>query len=175
MGSGEVLICTGKNFADSLSASAVGRPIMLVKDALTSDQIEFLNHSSNSFVIIGGTSAVSEHVERQLRQLRHTTRLSGSTRYDTSIQVASFFFEAPSRAVFAYAQNFPDGLSGGPLAYALKAPLILTASGKQGAAVGYTTEKKIREGYVLGGTGLINDASVRVVFDMDPNNIIWAK
>ena len=164
MGSGEVLICTGKNFADSLSASAVGRPIMLVKDALTNDQIEFLSFYSNRFVIIGGTSAVSEHVERQLRQLRHTTRLSGSTRYDTSIQVASFFFEAPSRAVFAYAQNFPDGLCGGPLAYTLGAPMILTSTGKETTAAAFIQNKGIAGGYVLGGPGLISEKAVENIF-----------
>ena len=175
IGSKDIIVCTGLNFADSLSASATGLPILLVKDGLYANQKEFLKGAKGDFVIIGGTNAVPELVENQLKDFGSVERLAGNTRYESSVLVAEKFFRKPANAVLAYAQNFPDGLSGGPLAYALKAPLILTASGKQGAAVGYTTEKKIREGYVLGGTGLINDASVRVVFDMDPNNIIWAK
>ena len=160
----EVLICTGKGFADSLSASAVGRPILLVGDALTREQEELLARSSGQFVIIGGTGAVNTAIEEKLSTMGSVTRLSGRSRYETSVEVAVYFFGWPSQAVLAYAQNFPDGLSGGPLAYALGAPLLLTATGSESAATHYANYFGISGGYVLGGKGLISDDTAEGIF-----------
>ena len=51
----EVLIATGKNYADSLSASATGLPMLLVDKNLTDSQKAFLQNTSRKFVILGGT------------------------------------------------------------------------------------------------------------------------
>ena len=51
----EILVCSGYGFADSLSASASGRPILLVGDALSDEQKAFLKDiNSIKFAIIGG-------------------------------------------------------------------------------------------------------------------------
>ena len=63
----------------------------------------------------------------------------------------------------AYASTFPDGLLGGPLAYAQGAPLILTKDGKSEAG-NYLAEKGITSGYVLGGDGLISDGFAQNIF-----------
>lgn len=166
---GEVVICTGKGFADSLSASAVGRPIVLVGDSLTAQQEELLAQTSGEFVIIGGTGAVSTDVENRLKELGTVTRLSGKSRYETSVEVAAYFFSFPRQAVLAYAQNFPDGLSGGPLAYALGAPLLLTANGNENTAAFYAQYNMIGSGYVLGGQGLISDDTADAIFVDGPD------
>ena len=124
---------------------------------------------------MGGTSAVSGTVESQLKTYGSVKRLAGDTRYDTSVLVAKEFFSAPKAAVLAYAQNFPDGLSGGPLAYTLKAPLILTDNKKPAPAVAYATGLGIKSGYVLGGTGLISDKVVKNVFSMTADDTIILK
>ena len=161
----EVIICTGKGFADSLSASATGLPILLVGDKLTSAQIDFLYTTSGKFTIIGGRGAVSSAVENQLWDIGSVTRIAGSSRYETSTMVAERYFANPSRAVLAYAKNFPDGLCGGPLAYYLGAPLILTDNSYD-VAREYTRYAGIGNGYVLGGTSLISDNSVRQIFGL---------
>ena len=160
----DIIVCTGKDFADSLSASAVGLPILLVKDGLTAEQKEFLTGCGSNFIIVGGEKAVTPTVEKQLKTYGSVKRLAGSTRYETSVMVAKEFFEAPSTAVLAYAQNFPDGLCGGPLAYSMGAPLILTASGKQADAQAYTETLGIQTGLILGGTTLINDKVANSIF-----------
>ena len=162
----EVIICTGKGFADSLSASATGLPILMVGDKLTDDQLSFLYSTSGRFTIIGGKGAVSSTVENQLRNIGSVTRLAGSSRYETSTMVAERYFSNPSRAVLAYAKNFPDGLCGGPLAYFMGAPLILTDNNYD-VARSYTRYAGIGNGYVLGGTSLISDDSVRQIFGMN--------
>lgn len=168
----EILVCTGRGFADSLSASASGKPILLVGKSLTEDQREFMNaHKGNRYYIIGGESAVSKEIESVVRAYGTTERISGSTRFETSILVAEAFFDGSDEAVLAYAKNFPDGLCGGPLAMSKNAPLILTATGKELNAVTYTKNNSISAGVVLGGAGLISDEAVLEILDTSEINI----
>ena len=166
VGNKDIIVCTGKNFADSLSASAVGLPILLVKDGLYANQKEFLKSISGNIIIVGGTNAVNTTVEKQLASYGNVTRLAGSNRYETSVQVAKRFFDNPSSIVLAYAQNFPDGLSGGPLAYVLKAPLILTDNNKPAAAKQYADAYDVTGAYVMGGTSLISDKVAKNIFSI---------
>ena len=160
-----VLICTAFGFADSLSASATGLPILLVGNSLTQAQKDFLAATSREFIIIGGTSAVSAAVEAELGNIGSVYRLSGASRYQTSVMVADAFFGNPSAAVLAYAQNYPDGLCGGPLAYLLNAPLILTDNRNPSAADAFIESTAL--GYVVGGSGLISDDTASNIFDLD--------
>ena len=176
VGDKDVLVCTGKDFADGLSSSAVNRPVLLVKDSLSSAQKEFLaSLNGNNIYIIGGTNAVNVKIENALSNYGTTERIEGATRYQTSVNIAKKFFPDASNAVLAYATNFPDGLSGGALAYSLDAPLILTMSGKESAAVGYTRDAGITSGIVLGGPKLISDGAVRKVFQMGDGDQILVK
>ncbi len=168
---GEILVCTGYNFADSLSASATGKPILLVNNGtgkLTTGQKNYLNSlSKKSFTIIGGTSAVSDTLASALRSYGSVGRISGANRYETSVKVAQKYFSSPKGAVLAYAQNFPDGLCGGPLAYMCGMPLILTANGSTAAAESYVDSKGITKGYVLGSNTLISSASANTIFNLN--------
>ena len=163
---GEILICTGSTFADSLSASATGKPILLVKNKeLTDGQLAFLKkHAGSQFYIIGGEGAVSRTIENAIKKYGTTKRIYGDSRYETSVEVAKAFFKTPDSAVLAYAKNFPDGLSGGPLVTEMNAPLILTSTGKIDAAAGYVGRYNIDKGFVLGGSSLISDAAVQKIF-----------
>lgn len=174
----QMIVCTGKDFADSLSAAALGLPILLVdKKGLKPSQKEYLKSIGDRFFfIIGGTGAVTEATEKELgKTYGGTNRIGGKTRYETSTKVAEYFFYKPATGVAAYGQNFPDGLCGGALAYAINAPLILTANGKTTEAETYTKKTDIRFASVLGGTTLINDKSVRSIFHMKSSDPIEVK
>ena len=158
-----VLIATATNFADSLSASAAGLPMVLVYGSLRADQKEFLATTSRSFIIIGGEAAVSKSLENELAAIGSVTRVAGSSRYETSVLVAEKFIQNPDAVILAYAKNFPDGLCGGPLAYALGAPLILTDNSGYSTADTYVSG--ISAGIVVGGTGLISDETANQIFD----------
>ena len=174
VGNKDILVCTGKNFADGLSASAVNMPILLVKDSLNSSQQAFLSSLSggNKIYIIGGTNAVNKNTANALAAYGTVERIEGATRYETSVNIAKKFFTDADCAVLAYAQNFPDGLSGGPLAYALNAPLVLTAGGKEGVAVTYAAQAGIKSGVVLGGPTLISDKVVRKTYQLSDSTTI---
>lgn len=162
----ELLVCTAYGFADSLSISATGKPVLLVGNTLTEQQKEFLSqHTPDTICIIGGTGAVSTQIEEELLHYTpYVSRLAGKDRYETSLLVAQEYFTWSLNAVLAYSQNFPDGLSGGPLAYILDAPLLLTKSGNMTCA-SYCYEYEIYDGCVMGSDELIDDATARKYFN----------
>jgi len=165
----DILVATGQDFADSLSASATGLPILLVNGkpgkTLSEAQKDFLAGVTGKIYIIGGESAVPESMVQQIETAsgKETERIAGGSRYETSVKIAGQFLGGAESAVVAYASTFPDGLCGGPLAYAVGAPLILTKDGKS-EAPGYTTGNNITSGYVLGGDGLISDEFAKTIF-----------
>ena len=52
------------------------------------------------------------------------------------------------------------------------APLILTATGKEAAAVEYMNKNNIGIGAVLGGDGLISDEAVEAIYGV-PSISVW--
>ena len=91
-------------------------------------------------------------------------RLSGKTREVTSVLVAQSYFQNPDTVLLAYSRNFPDGLCGGPLAFAMQAPLLLVNVNQEAAAAGYVAENGVGTGYIMGGTAAVSNQSVRAVF-----------
>jgi putative cell wall-binding protein len=169
-GANEILIATGTNFADSLSASAAGLPLLLVNGkgtSLNDVQTEFLKTMAGKKVtIIGGTGAVSEEMEAAIEAVVgvEAERISGKTRHNTSVLIAQKYFPNADSALITYAQNFPDGLAGGPLAYAMGAPLLLTNAGQEAVGADYISTNKIDAGYVIGGAAAITDDTVKTCF-----------
>jgi len=172
----DVLVCTGRDFADSLSVSALRRPILLVNKVLSDSQKEWLaTLESNNIYVIGGANAVSEAIEKELAgySYGYVERISGSNRYETSIKVAEKFFPAEAdNLVLAYGQNFPDGLCGGVLAYNMNAPLILTRDKNASLAADFASARGITTGAVMGGPSLISDSAIRHIFAMGESDSI---
>ena len=163
----EIIVATGTGFADSLSASASGKPILLVGKKLSAEQKAYLaSVQTQQYYVIGGTSAVSAALAKEVEAYGAVKRIGGSTRYQTSVMVAEQFFNDATQAVVAYGRNFPDGLCGGPLAYAMEAPLILTENSKAADAVAFTTTRKIASGVVLGGAGLVSNETTQKIFNL---------
>lgn len=152
----DLLVCTGTNFADSLSASSSGLPILLVENGLKEQQIQYLEETEiRNIIILGGTGAVSSDLENALGSYDvdgEVTRLKGSGRYQTSVEIARYFFgEGQKTVVLAYGHNYPDGLCGGPLAAALGAPIVLTQTSDASVADAYVED--VAYGIILGGEG----------------------
>ncbi|MBR5740060.1 MAG: cell wall-binding repeat-containing protein, partial [Firmicutes bacterium] len=166
----DILVCSGAGYADSLSASATGRPILLVGNKLTSEQKAFLesvkSEISGNVYAIGGKGVVSDAVFEEVCAYAtgEKERLSGSNRYLTSKAVADKFYPRyHGTVVLAYAQNYPDGLSGGPLAYAKNSPLLLVDSKHTDAAKEYALEHCSLKCVVLGGPTLISDEAALAI------------
>ena len=173
---GEILVCTGSNYADSLSASAAKKPILLVHTALTQEQKEFLAGLQDvKFTIVGGDKAVSAQVAEELAVYGEVERINGANRFETSVKVAERYCQNADSAVLAYALNYPDGLCGGFLATSLDAPLLLISNGYENLAAEYLKKNGIQSGFVLGGSGLISDVTTRNAFGLEPtvNIVTW--
>lgn len=164
----EILVATGMDFADCLAASATGLPILMVNSRLnnlTSGQKEFLEaNSGKNITVIGGEAAVSKALLEKLEDYCYVERIQGARREETSLNVAKAFCGEASTVVIAYSRNFPDALCGGPLAYALKCPLLLVNKNNESYAAEYAADQTLTSAYVLGGTAALSDATVNKVF-----------
>lgn len=161
---GDMMIACGSNFADALSASAVGLPIMLTGEGLNENQQQYLQRVDiDTAYILGGTGAVSEATREQVGEYtEYTCRLAGSNRFETSLAIAEAFFPYERDAVvLAVGDNFPDGLSAGPLAMVQDAPLILVMDNVTEHAEKYAYNHECMWAVVMGGEPLISNDAVR--------------
>jgi putative cell wall-binding protein len=156
-----VMVCSGKNYADALSASATGNPVLLVNDTLNEAQKNFLAIKSGlHFTIFGGESVVSADVAKDLSEYGSVDRIAGKDRYETAALAAENY--TTDTVVLTYGLNYPDGLCGGPLAHAFGAPVMLTTNNaiNQTAAQAAATKIGATKPIVLGGETLVSDDSV---------------
>ncbi len=160
VGNEELVICSAWDFADSLSASSVGKPILLTDTHLSAVQKSFIKGlKTDKCYLIGGKGAVSTAVQSEVKAIgKRTERISGANRYDTSVAVAKKFSESKEKdIVLANGDDFPDGLVGGPLAYFMKSPLILINERNTASASGFAKEYASERMVILGGSSLISD------------------
>lgn len=130
-----VLVVTGTNFPDGLSAGPVGDqlggPVLFAtRDRLPeATRAEVARLKPGRILVVGGTSVISETVRAQLARLSTggATRVEGSDRFATSALLSARAF--PGGASIAYVatgRNFPDALAGGAAAGVQGAPMLLT-------------------------------------------------
>jgi len=136
----ELFIVTGRNFPDALSAgpaaSRLGGAVLLVdgrantidtptRSLITSLGMPNVHLPGSTLVLSAGVeSAITTHIAPST-----VTRYAGTSRYDTANRVnwAVFGEYGSDYAVIAAGANFPDSLSGGPLAAMADAPLYLSS------------------------------------------------
>ena len=163
----ELLIASGTDYADALSASAVGKPILLVSGkaaGMTADQKNYLKTlSSKNGYVIGGANAVSSGIEKDAKAFMNVQRVMGQNRFETSVAVAEKFFKKPTAVAVAYGLNYPDGLCGGPLAFAYGCPLLLTADTRPDAAVNYAKSVSVKSAVTFGGISLVSDKTINKI------------
>lgn len=181
-----IAVCSAMSYADALSVSATGMPVLLVGNAITDEQDEFMksinvngNNLNDKYYVIGGTGAVSANVESELRSLDYVdnvsaagsaadvVRISGDDRYETNKAVVDRFFKGDEgMAYIASGDDFADALTGGALAAINGKPLLLVNN--------YNTELagKIVNGNeyamtVIGGTGAVSATALQKVYNTE--------
>jgi putative cell wall-binding protein len=116
-------------------------------------------------VILGGTTAVSAQVQDTIAKTLAASgggsvvRQAGADRFETAAAVARSAYSTASTVYISTGMNFPDALSGGPVAGRQGAPMLLVTSDSIPAA----TRKAILDlrpsrVVVLGGTSAVSDA-----------------
>ena len=170
---GELLVVYAINPWDALSVSSSGRPILLVNGALRDDQKQYLEATVfDRITIIGSESVISGKLEAELENYcSNVGRVFGRNRYQTSMEVAKYFYGIPGgNVIIACGTNFPDGLCSGALAYARKAPVILTDAGREPLAAEYVTNYDVQTGYIIGSAKVVSEETVGKIFvrESDP-------
>ena len=158
----EVIVCSGRNYPDAISVSALGKPILLAGSDLTEQQQDYLSsfsYGEHSFTMVGGTSVVPDAVADICSAYGSVDRIGGKDRFETSVNVAEHYFPNAREAVMAYAMSFPDGLSGGLLAHIRNCPVILSANEACGRPYNYELSKGMSSVTILGGSGLIENGA----------------
>ncbi len=143
-----VIVASGEVFADALVAGPYAargsHPVLLTPPGeLHAGVAAYLGGAEISHVVLmGGTAALSEAVERSVKDLGiDVTRVAGSTRYDTAVKAAELvtgrYADAAGEPCFATSTigvaraRVPfDSFSAAPLLGRLCAPLVLADPGK---------------------------------------------
>lgn len=161
------LLMTGDNYADALSISSYAymshMPIFLCSSTkgFTDGEIKEMK----KMWVIGGEQAVPQRFfERQIAG-GMDERIAGSTRYETSINVADRFagdydgFLRMNNVVFTTGMNFPDALATGPFAGRNKAVLLL--ADPNGSTANFVKQYVKQHGdvdnaYIVGGENAVS-------------------
>lgn len=144
---GKILVASGENYADALSGSPlsgeIDAPILLTSEKETPAAVkaEIKRINPTKTYVLGGNSSVSTS---QLNTIPNSQRIAGKDRIETAIKVNELRKENKTlegEAIYN-AFNYPDALSAGPLARAMKLELI-------------PVEKANSPKYIFGGTSTV--------------------
>ncbi len=169
-----VVIARADAYADALAAAPLaaqrGMPLLLTFPDQLDDSVvrEVRRVGATKALIVGGPSAVSPQVERQLRGLGlDVRRIAGSDRFDTARAVASVM-PATDEVFVAQgvsdnpSQGWPDALSASALASASSAPLLLVPT--DGVPAPTLQElKRHKTATIVGGTRAVSPATERAI------------
>ncbi|MDY7540928.1 cell wall-binding repeat-containing protein [Cryobacterium sp. 5B3] len=161
-------IANGNNFPDALSAAPVagknGAPVLLVPSNGIPDviQAELTRLKPGRVVVLGGVNAVSDTTAAALKAYTAgaVTRVSGADRFATSAAISQATFDPAAPVVYvANAYNFPDALSGAPVAGLKGAPVLLVPSDSIPDVIqAELTRLKPGRVVILGGPNAVADA-----------------
>lgn len=176
----QVVIATDNTFADAIIggnlATKLGGPLLLTGKQTKPEILEYLKSTGAEVTIVGGTEAVSEQTEAQLRAGNKVRRISGRDRYETSRNVIKQAFTSEPKEVYiATGVDFPDALAGVALAGAHQAPLFITNPNRMDAAtLNLIKSMHPKTAYVLGGPGTVSvtvEAQLKTVTTDSPQRI----
>lgn len=172
---GKIALSTGDNFPDALSLAAAaasqGAPLLLTgKDHLPEATAKLLQDLlPRGLYIAGGEGAISAEVVNQIVKIsglaaNSIIRFQGSDRYETSVNIAKYFYPETETLYAATGQDFADPLAAGALAANKNCSLLLVPPA--GIKVNSPIEEYIRQLStstnlrVIGGKGAITDKTV---------------
>jgi putative cell wall-binding protein len=166
----DVIITSGNNFPDALSASVLAKklnaPILLVSSTAADSTAAFgyiTQHLSPSGTvhIIGGTGVIGKDFETQLTGMgyQNVERIGGADRFATDILIAQkLTVDKNTPVVIASGENFPDALSISSIASSKGWPILLVGKDYLPQAIqDYLANEQPSNVYIVGGTGVVSE------------------
>ena len=146
----EILICHTDNDAAGISAAATSKPVMLVGDKLTEEQITFLHENCEEIIIIGEDVANNILLITQLNEIDPNLEwIEGTDANTISVNVANRFFEGSDAVVVVYGTDYLRGLSSGMMGYLLDAPILFAEEGNDQHVYDYADRLGIEQAVVF--------------------------
>jgi putative cell wall-binding protein len=155
----EVIVATGVDFPDALAvasyAAANNAPILLTKpDTLPTKVANYVLGAKKTY-IIGGLKAINSDVEKKLPNAK---RLAGKSRYDTAIEILSYFYSRNPKLYISTGSNFADALTGSVLAAKNHTGILLVDKNKPVGDVDFLISSNQVETFsILGGQSAVSD------------------
>ena len=159
---GHAVIASGEVFADALAvgpyAAREGYPILLVKSNSIPKSISDLitEIGVKKVSIVGGYGSVSKSLEKSLPLVAE--RLSGKTRYETAIEIASKGLKTSNKVFVANGEQWMDALVIGPVGGLLNMPILLTGANSAPQSLrDHIAKSKIDKITAIGGRSKVSD------------------
>ncbi|MBN8210307.1 cell wall-binding repeat-containing protein [Bacillus sp. NTK071] len=93
-----------------------------------------------------------------------TSRIEGLNRFETAARISKETFNAAETVVIAKGTDFPDALSGAPLAYQLNAPILLTKTDSLPKETADEIKRlKATKAIILGGENAISSSTASTI------------
>lgn len=156
-----VVLARGDNPVDGLSGSVLASkydaPLLLIEnDDLTHHVSRELDRlEPQKIYLLGGTSAITENVEKELKQRfgdDSVVRIDGSGRYRTAVNIAREVGSFQEVFIVSGDENSPDSLSIGSVAGKKGAPILFSASdGLTYHSLDFLRNQKDVKVYLIGG------------------------
>ncbi len=111
----------------------------------------------NKVILIGGKSAITTNVEKDIKWLGITniSRISGLDRYETSVNIAKRLGSI-DQAVVVTGESFADALSIAPIAASLNMPILLTKKNVIPKSVSqFVSSSGLKKTFVIGGSSVV--------------------
>lgn len=159
-----VILASGENFADALSATTLSNrynsPILYVNSENVDNSVEefITKNNIDHIYIVGGNNSVTEKVEDIFPSI-NTKRFSGINRYETSAKVVEYSNFNIHSIVLVSGENFPDGLVAGPYAGLIGQAVVLTppTNTPDPLLIKYIKKTRVHEVIIIGGEKWITD------------------
>ncbi len=174
-----VVMATGRNFADALSASGLASihqsPLLLTSGVGAVVEPEVLQElrrlGAGSIILVGGTGAISSGVENALRtEFGEVRRIGGLNRFETAALVAREVAapragsEYRGEVFIARGDAFADALSAAPYAYSQGMPILLVLPNAMPEhTANALAEIGATSAVVVGGQGAVGSAVTNVL------------
>jgi len=168
-GSTGIVLVSGENFPDALSAAGyagkMNLPVLITTPDKLQEKTKLLieEWKVTDVMIIGGMTEVTEQVEKDLVgcgiDQNHIQRLKGDTRSETAAAVeAAAEFDKSGACVLASGKSPSDALSISPWCRSKAMPLLLAENDGSVSEKTFAALKKYAKVYICGGSLAVSDS-----------------